>query len=128
MKIFKDSLPAGLSYALKPSVLSDLLAREQICIPVALYQWRHTPSQDKAFFSADFYPLTYPYFKSEEGESITVTSLALPSKDRQAARQFIESEVLPGFVIWIKGIEALPLDSTIRREMQSFKRIWSPVE
>jgi hypothetical protein len=126
MEIFKDRLQSGFSYALKPSVLVAALLDAGAATPVTLYQRHKKWWTEGVIFRADFYPPGR--FHLNETEVLHVTSRSLPSKQRPQARKFIEQAVLPAFVAWLINIEALPSDSTVRREKQSFTRIWEPSE
>lgn len=121
MEIVKDRLPKGQSYALKPSVLEAALTEAGARTPTTLYQRYHGWWQSGVIFRADFYRV------EQSGiEALTVISRALPSEQRAAARRYIESEVIPAFIEWIKWLETLPENSTVRREKQSFTRQWMP--
>ncbi len=126
MKIYKDQLPSGVSYALKPSVLQAALQSGRVETEAALYQWRNGWSESGVLFEANFYPAGR-YYRNQD-ELLTVRSHAVPSRLRPEARAFIETAVLPEFVKWIVGLERLPPDSTLRREKQSFVRVWQPDE
>jgi hypothetical protein len=126
MDIYKDQLPAGASYALKPSVLEAALQTGGVQTATALYQWRNGWSDSGVLFQADFYP-PGRYYRNHD-ELLTVRSRAVPSPLRSEARAFLEGSVLPAFVKWIAGLESLPPDSTLRREKQSFVRVWRPEE
>ena len=124
MEIYKDQLPAGVSYALKPSVLEAALQTGGVQTETALYQWRNGWSESGVLFRADFYPAGRHY--RNHNELLAVTSRAVPSQLRPQARAFVERSVLPDFVKWLAGLESLPPRSTLRREKQSFVRVWHP--
>lgn len=126
MDIYKDQLPEGVSYALKPSVLEAALQTGGVRTEARLYQWRNGWSESGVLFQADFYPAGR-YYRNQD-ELLTVTSHAVPSSIRLQARSFLESSVLPDFIKWIAGLERLPAGSTVRREKQSFARVWQPSE
>ena len=123
MRIFKDALPAGQSYALKPSVLDEALKAGAIQTETLLYQWRPGWVESKVLFRANFYPAGR-YYRNQD-ELLTITSHAVPGSLRASARAFIEGAVIPDLINWIAGLEALPVDSTVRREKQSFERKWT---
>lgn len=125
MEIFKDRLPKGLSYALKPSVLGEALAFAEVKTPARLYQWRENKyHRNGTIFSAYFRALGV--FIHDETDVLAITSLALPSHHRHEARQFVETVILPEFILWITDIERLPLNSPMRHERQEFERVWQP--
>ena len=126
MEIYKDSLPSGVSYPLKPSTLEAALESGGIATETRLYQWRSGWSESSVVFAADFYPAGR-YYRNQD-ELLTVVSRAVPSRLRSQARTFVEGTVLPEFIEWIAGLEQLPPDSTLRREQQSFVRVWQPDE
>lgn len=125
MRIFKDSLPAGLSYALKPSILEAELRSAAVETETSLFQWRSGWSRDGILFRADFCPPgTYG---QNADERLHVTSRALPSRLRAQAMQFVGASVLPEFIAWVSHIESLERASTVRRETQWFERAWLPM-
>lgn len=126
MEISKDKLPAGWSYALKPTSLEEALRHAGVATQVRLTQWHKSQWKDGAIFQAHFYPPGASF--RNEAEEVWVISHSIASAERPEARAFIESVVLPEFVSWLKHIESLPPDSTIRREKQSFARIWPPAD
>jgi hypothetical protein len=118
MRIHKDTLPSGQSYALKPSMLENALKAGAIQTETVLHQWRAVRVENRALFRAHFYPAGQ-YYRSQD-ELLTITSHAIPMSVRAAATAFIEGAVIPDFIKWISGLEALPISSTIRMEKQSF--------
>lgn len=123
MRIFKDALPSGLSYAVKPSMLEEAIAVGAVQTETVLYQRRSGWVASKVLFRADFYPAGR-YYRNQE-EILTITSRAVPASLRASARAFIEGGVMPDFIKWITGLERLPVGSPIRREKQSFEREWT---
>lgn len=124
VEIFKDKLPASISYALKPSALETALRSAGVATSTALYQWRRGWAKDGLVFRATFYPPGT--FGENAHELLSVSSHALPSHLRAKAGQFIETSVIPEFIAWISEIEALDRFSVIRREQQDFTRSWLP--
>lgn len=125
MQIYKDRLPKGLSYALKPSVLEEALRLAQIQTLASLYQWRENKYHIQGtIFAATFSPAGL--FIHDETDVLSIRSFALASRHRNQARLFIEAIVLPDFVRWIRGIELLALNAPDRRRKQEFARAWSP--
>lgn len=122
MEIFKDKLPASISYALKPSVLEAALRSAGVATETKLYQWRQGWAKDGIVFQATFYPPGT--FGKNAHERLSVTSHALPSHLRVQAGQFIEMSALPDFIAWILQIETLDRFSVVRRERQDFVRSW----
>jgi len=116
--IFKDKLPAGWAYALKPSLLEGAIAEAGMSLPVSLYQWHKIWEADGPALNAKFYP-SGSYMGRENGR-FSVTSGAIPSSEREVQQDFAERVFLPALVKWMTSLEALPPDSTVRREEQSF--------
>ena len=123
MRIVKNALPSGQSYALKPSILENALIAGAIQTETLLYQWRPGWVESKVLFRANFYPAGR-YYRNQD-ELLTITSHAVPASVRESAKAFIEGAVIPDFIKWISGLEALPIGSTVRREKQSFERKWT---
>ena len=123
--IYKDKLPAGWSYALRPSVLEDAIATEGILLPVALHQNHKSWSDDAPAFRCRFYP--QGSFMGGEAGKFSVTSCAVPAEQRKLAQDFAEGVFVPALVNWMALIEALPQNSTIKREQQEFTCQGSPL-
>ena len=124
VEIFKDKLPASISYALKPSVLEAALRSAGVAAETKLYQWRQGWAKDGIVFQATFYPPGT--FGENAHELLSVSSHALPSHFRLQAGQFMAMSVVPEFIAWISHIETLDRSSVIRRERQVFARSWLP--
>jgi len=124
VKVFKDRLPSGWSFGLKPSKLEDAIANANVLLPVSLYQLHKSWSVDAPALSATFYPRG-SHLGGEDG-SFSVSSFAVPSDQRQALSDFSEGVFLPQLVSWMVSIEALPSDSPIKREGQDFALDGSP--
>jgi hypothetical protein len=120
----KEVLPAGWSYALKPSRLEEAIAEAGIQLPVTLHQWHKRWAANAPAFSATFYPRG-SYLGGEHG-CFSVTSCAVPSSQRQAIQVFAERIFLPELVAWIMSVEELSEDSTLKREKQEFACDGSP--
>lgn len=121
MEIHKETLPAGLSYALKPSQFESLLGG-MVSLPTTLFQWRGRELWgQRRLFDATFYP-PGQYYRND-GEVLHIGSYAVPSSDRQRAVQQLQGSVLPDFISWIEVILAEPEGSTVRRETQRFIRM-----
>jgi hypothetical protein len=116
--IYKDKLPAGWSFGLKPSRLENAIIDAQIRLPVSLHQRHKVWSADAPALSASFYPRG-SHLGGEDGR-FSVTSCAVPANQREVMQGFAERVFLPALVAWIESIEALPQDSTIGREKQEF--------
>jgi len=116
--ILKNRLPAGWAYALKPSLLESAIGAAGIRLPVSLYQCYKVWGDNAPALSAEFYP-SGSLIGKENGR-FSVTSAATPSSGRETQQHFAERVFLPALIRWMTSIEALPQDSTIRREQQSF--------
>lgn len=125
MDIYKDKLPAGWSYALSPPRLNSALADKGVLLPVSLHQRYKVWDTKTPALSATFYPRG-SYLGGEVG-SISVSSCAIPSDQRQTQREFAEAVFLPALISWAWSLETLPLESTIRREEQQFTCDGSPL-
>ena len=125
MDIHKDLLPAGWTYSLKPSRLEGAITEAAIRLPVSLYQSHKVWAVNAPALSAKFYPRG-SYMSGADGR-ISVTSCAIPSDQREVVQEFAERVFLPALVAWIMSIEALPQDSTMRREEQDFACEGSPI-
>ena len=124
MDIFKEKLPAGWVYVLKPSLLEVAIADAEMRLPVSLYQRHKIWAADAPALSAEFHPRG-SYMGRENGR-FTVTSGAIPSGEREVQQDFAERVFLPALVKWMTSMDALPFDSTVRREEQSFVCEGSP--
>lgn len=117
MDIFRDKLPAGWAYALKPSLLESAVADAGVRLPVALHQWHKVWAADAPALCASFHPRG-SHLGKEEGR-FSITSGAIPSDQRGIHQDFAERVFLPALIEWMVLIEALPNDSTVRREEQT---------
>lgn len=118
MDIFKDKLPAGWAYALKPSLLEAAITDAGMRLPVSLYQRYKVWAADAPTLSAKFYP-PGSYMGKDNGR-FSVTSAAIESDERNVQLDFAERVFIPALVKWMTSIETLPPDSTVKREEQSF--------
>jgi hypothetical protein len=126
MQIHKEKLPAGLSYALKPSQLEGLVA-EHVSVPTTLYQWRGRELWgERRLLAATFYPPGR--YNLNDDEVLHVSSYAVPSDQRQHAIHQLQETVLPEFIRWIEAILAEPNGSTVRRETQRFVRMFQEID
>jgi hypothetical protein len=123
MEIFNSPLRPGLSYPVKPSRLSALLEESGVQTPSTLYKRCETWWTDGVLFRADFYP-PWRYHKNE-GEILHFMCRSVPSIERLAALRYLEEDVFPAMLTWVMQLESLPLNSPVRREKQSFARIWN---
>ena len=124
MDIFKDKLPSGWSYALKPSRLESAIAAGQVQSQISLYQWYKIWAVGAPAFSATFHP-SGSHLGGENGR-FSITSCAIPSDQRKIAEDFAEHVFLPELITWIVGIEALPQNSTKKWNKQDFVCEGSP--
>ena len=125
MEIFKDKLPAGLSYALRPSRLEDAVVSAGIQLPVALHQQHKVWAIKAPALSASFYPPKS--YLGGSGGRFSVKSCAVPSSERKTWQDFAEDVFLPALIAWIASIETLSADSVIRRAEQHFACEGTPV-
>ena len=94
---------------------------------MALHQRTETWWTEGVLFRADFYPPAHPGACSVKGETLHVTCRSVPSAEKLAARTFLESKVIPSFVQWIKALEEMPDNATVKRAQPSFTRAWEPI-
>ena len=126
MEIDKTPLRPGLSYPLRPSVFVAHVAAGGVRTPIVLHQRTENWWTSGVLFRADFYPPARPGVRSEKGETLHVTCRSVPSRENQRARAYLEQDVIPGFVVWIKHLEQLPDNATMKRGKPSFTREWEP--
>jgi hypothetical protein len=125
VNIYKERLPVGWSYALKPSLLEHAITHAEIQLPVSLHQRHKVWETNTPILSAMFYP--HGSYMGGENGRFSVTSCAIQSSEREFLQDFAERTFLPAFVAWIMSIEALPQNSTIMREVQYFSCDGSPI-
>jgi hypothetical protein len=106
-----ERLPKGLSYPLKPSILSAAVAAAGLSLPVEFTRW----DEFECALKADFHPA-----RLFGEEKFWVRCRAVPSAVAADVRAIVEARAVPRFIEWAKEIEALDLRSPIRRERQTF--------
>lgn len=130
MKILKSPLRPGLSYPLKSSKLAALIESSHLSIPVTLYLRTETWWTEGVMFRGDFYPPgDYDFFwpgryETNDVEVFRVTCRSVPSVERQAASEFIETSIFPDLLRWMQAIEALPHNAPRRGERLSVTWDW----
>ncbi|MGT2516693.1 hypothetical protein ACVOMT_23120 (plasmid) [Sphingomonas panni] len=107
-------MPKGLSYPLKPAMLSSALDVAGLTIN---YRFSRTDKFERGLV-ATFYP--DGSWAPAEGELIWVRCSAVRFDHAPATRAAILGEAIPKLVQWAKSIEVLDARSTIRRERQNF--------
>ncbi|QNN65249.1 hypothetical protein H9L12_00945 [Sphingomonas rhizophila] len=65
-------------------------------------------------------------FLGRETGRFSVRSCAVSSEEKERAQVFAHSTFLPALIGWMKSVEGLPQDSTIKREEQIFTCANSP--
>ena len=125
MDILKNKLPPGLSYALSPLKLEVAIAERGILLPVSLHQKHKIWAASFPAFSGTYYP--HGSYKGNQTDKIVVRSCAISSRDRKALQRYAESVFLPALINWITSIEMQPHNSTLRREIQEFTCVDSPL-
>lgn len=113
MHIEKTPLPKGMTYVLKSSVLEQALLDAGITLHTTIV---HTTGN--LFFEAQYSPPN-PDVPREE---LVVRAGAVASGYGVAARQAIETVVMPEFIAWLNSFLSLPENSPVRRDPQSFYR------
>ena len=111
LHIRKTTIPADFSYVLRTSALETALRDGGIKIDTSLNHGKSTP-----YFTAYFWPLR----AGIAYERLYLQAGSVPSAHARAAREHIESQVLPAFVAWVRDILALPVNSPARRMEQTF--------
>lgn len=107
-------LPRGRSYPLKPSLLAAAVEAAGLSSRVKLMQWDRYDHAFEAVFHPD------GSFPGQEGDMFRVRCRAVPSANAARARQVVEAEAIPRFILWALGIERLDEFSTVRREWPKF--------
>ena len=115
LKIEKGKLPKGKNYPLKTTFLAEILKNDGLEIETSL---SYSPGLGYIFFDASFHPPGGDF----NYERLFVRVGAIPSYNRISAIRFMEEEVIPDFLKWIKGLLSLPPGSPIRREIQRFNK------
>jgi hypothetical protein len=93
---------------------------------IVLHQRTESWWTDGVLFRADFHLPARPGHRADKEDILHVTCRSAPAAEKEAARTFLEEDVLPAFVNWIRNLEQLPDNSTRRREKPSFTRVWEP--
>ncbi len=111
MDVEKQSLPRGLSYPLKSSMLANALETADIKIATHLVYYRSGLGTHAQFWPPNE---NVPY------ERLYITVTPTRSEESFEARKSMQETGIPELISWIKGILALPPSSPIRREKQIF--------
>jgi hypothetical protein len=116
IQVSKKKLPKGTSYPLKTSMLLEAMKKEGIDLDVNLHYSAGVGGC--LSFGATFYPPGGIY----QNEHILIFVNNVPAIEAKAARAYMEEEILPSFIQWLKDILAHPLKSTLRQERQEFHK------
>jgi hypothetical protein len=111
MRIEKAKLPKGTSFVLRSSILEEAVLRAGITTEISLHQVR-----SRTFFDALFWPPN----PNVPHERFYICAGAVPASQARAARDYMETNVIPGFIAWATGILQLPANSMVRRNNQQF--------
>jgi hypothetical protein len=111
--IEKAPLPKGKTYVLKSSVLEQALLDAGFTLPTQLV---HTA--ENIFFEAQYSPPN----PDVPQEQLLVRAGAVASGFGYAARQAIETAVIPEFIEWLRSFLTLPENSPLRRDVHNFYR------
>ena len=122
----KDKLSKGQGYPLRASFLQAELAAAKVQTEATLFQHNRAIWRDRPFFNATFSPPGQ--LVDNQNEVLQIGCRAVPGSVCNAARMVLQKEIIPSFIEWITNLEALPGDSSIRREKQKFERDWEPPE
>ena len=113
MKIEKQKLPKGLSYALKSSLLEEAFKENKIKTDTHLVF-----SISDIFFDAHYWlpneNIDYHRFYIRTGH--------VQSEKRKEATMFMQESVMPEFIKWAKELVSLPENSTKLSESLYFRR------
>jgi hypothetical protein len=111
----KAKLPKGMSYPLRASFLINALAAANLTIDTQLI---NAPS--RIFLDAHFWPpnAAVPH------ERLYVRASAVLAQEASAAREYVESSVIPELIAWIQQLLSLPEQSPTRASQQYFRREW----
>lgn len=122
MRIVKDKLSKGFGYPLKPSMLQAVMAAAKVQTEITLFQHNSAFWRDRPLFHASFSPPGQ--LVDNEKEVLWIGCRAVPADVCNAIRSVLQEEIIPSFLEWITNLEALPMNSPIRREKQQFERDW----
>lgn len=123
VKIHKDKLSKGRCYPLRSSVLEAAIKRAGVKSAVTLFHHNGAFWDQRPLFQATFYPPGQ--MVDNEEELLWVACRTVSANACELARDYVEQEIIPSLIAWVLRIEALPVDSPIRREKQEFERDWS---
>ena len=113
MLIDKARIPKGSSFVLRSSAMEEALRAGAIVTEVHLHH-----VGPGIFFDAWFWPPR----PNVPLERFFVRAGCVPSHQARQAREYVESRVLPDFILWASQILALPSNSPVRRSNQTFFR------
>lgn len=113
MHIVKDKVPKGESFVLKPSILEQMIHEAGFSAQIDLHQ-----THSDILFDAFFWPAS----PNVSYERFLVRAGTVPSDQARAARNHMESMVLPEFTAWAASLLQLPQNSTVRLSKQEFSR------
>jgi len=104
MKIDKDKIPKGSSFALKSSILLKAFEKSKITTETHLC----FINNNKILFDAHYWlpNKNVDYFR------FYIRTGVVPSNRRKEAKEFLEKEVIPEFIEWAVNLINLPGNST----------------
>jgi hypothetical protein len=111
----KSKLPKGHSYPLRSSVLAAAFSDANVTIESHL-----VIAPSAIFFDAHFWPPN----EAVPHERLYVRVSSVVAQQSRAAREFVETSVVPDLIAWLEGILSLPKNSPVRQSQQYFRREW----
>lgn len=103
MIITKEKLPKGSTYPLRSSFLENALEAAGVTIPVSL----RYAADSELLLARYVLPATW-----EDYESINIESGAVSSRNSMEAKEFLESTIVPEFILWVDEHLKLPENSS----------------
>lgn len=119
MNVSKDKIPKTMSYPLKTSVLEAAFVAAGITIDTSL---NYVTS--KRFFDCEFWPPN----QNVPHERLYISICAVRNERAREARDFMEKQVIPALIAWVRSLQDLPANSPVRRQQQHFCRELPPAQ
>jgi hypothetical protein len=104
MNVSKDKIPKTMSYPLKTSVLEAAFVAAGIKIDTSL-----SYVTSKRFFDCEFWPPN----QNVPHERLYISICAIRNERAREARDFVEKEVIPALIAWVRSLQDLPANSPV---------------
>jgi hypothetical protein len=105
----------GAATPLRSSFLAAALSHANVTIEFHL-----VIAPSAIFFDAHFWPPN----QAVPHERLYVRVSCVSAKEGRAAREFVETSVVPDLIAWLQDILSLPKRSPVRQSQQYFRREW----